>query len=399
MTGLVSALVEAWSEVRVHKVRVILSLIGVMIAVVAMTVITAVGDMARQANAEYSERMSGRPATLGVSVYGEQTQPDEAAVRAAFAEVVERYQIAYSSTNSYTDQVFRFPDGNANVQTQLVDRLYGELHRVETVHGSWFTESDETRFAPPLVVNEAFLARLGVPDLSGHPSITLGGPRPVTAVVVGVMADDYEGAEPMAYLLSSAYQQWSGTAAGMYGPPTLELWVPPDQAEELTDLITRDLTASMGEGTQVDIYRQDSASFDSIDDQLNWVIRGVSAFALALGALGLVNIALVTVKYRIREIGIRRSFGATSGRVFFSVLMESVCATVVAGLVGVAIAVAIVENLPPDVLTGGAVADVPPFPIRAAVEGMVAATVVGGLAGLLPAIVAVRVKVIDAIRY
>ena len=44
---------------------------------------------------------------------------------------------------------------------------------------------------------------------------------------------------------------------------------------------------------------------------------------ILLGALGLVNIALVTVKQRVREIGIRRSFGATAGRVFFAVMMES----------------------------------------------------------------------------
>lgn len=67
-----------------------------------------------------------------------------------------------------------------------------------------------------------------------------------------------------------------------------------------------------------------------------------------------------------------------------------------AGLIGVALAVAIVKNLPPNLFN---VPDMPPFPVHAAVEGMVAATVVGALAGLLPATVAVRIKVIDAIRY
>jgi len=50
-------------------------------------------------------------------------------------------------------------------------------------------------------------------------------------------------------------------------------------------------------------------------------------------------------------------------------------------------------------LGDGMIADMPPFPVEAAVIGLVAATVVGALAGLLPALVAVRVKVIDAIRY
>ena len=51
---------------------------------------------------------------------------------------------------------------------------------------------------------------------------------------------------------------------------------------------------------------------------------------LLLGALGLVNIAMVTVRGRIREIGVRRSFGATAARVFVAVMLESVVATVVA---------------------------------------------------------------------
>jgi putative ABC transport system permease protein len=68
----------------------------------------------------------------------------------------------------------------------------------------------------------------------------------------------------------------------------------------------------------------------------------------------------------------------------------------VAGFIGVALAVAIVKNIPPHLLN---VTDLPPFPVRAAVEGMVAATLVGALAGFIPANVPVRIKVIDAIRY
>ncbi|MEK8225494.1 FtsX-like permease family protein [Oerskovia sp. M15] len=143
----------------------------------------------------------------------------------------------------------------------------------------------------------------------------------------------------------------------------------------------------------------DSPDMSVIDSATKWVILGVSAIALLLGGLGLVNIALVTVRYRIREIGIRRSFGASSGRVFFSVLMESVVATVVAGVVGVSLAIVILHNIPLDTLMGSTVQDRPAFPASAAVTGMIAAVSVGALAGLIPALVAVRVKVIDAIRY
>jgi putative ABC transport system permease protein len=106
------------------------------------------------------------------------------------------------------------------------------------------------------------------------------------------------------------------------------------------------------------------------------------------------------VRQRIREIGIRRSFGASSGRIFFSIMMESVVATVVAGVVGVTIAVILVTNpWTVALVKENGISDIPPFPVEAALLGLGAATLVGALAGLVPAIVAVRVKVIDAIRY
>ncbi|MCG2801846.1 MAG: ABC transporter permease, partial [Cellulomonas sp.] len=74
-------------------------------------------------------------------------------------------------------------------------------------------------------------------------------------------------------------------------------------------------------------------------------------------------------------------------------------ATVVAGLAGVVLAVVLLKNLPIDKIFGGGLQDMPPFPVSAALVGMAAATGVGALAGIIPAIVAVRVKVIDAIRY
>src|SRR5690606_3924566 len=72
-------------------------------------------------------------------------------------------------------------------------------------------------------------------------------------------------------------------------------------------------------------------------------VSGAALLILLLGALGLVNISLVTVRFRVREIGIRRSYGATGGRIFVGVLMESVVATVLAGAVGVTAAVALVK--------------------------------------------------------
>src|SRR5699024_1275283 len=156
------------------------------------------------------------------------------------------------------------------------------------------------------------------------------------------------------------------------------------------DVLQRDLGAALP-GYQVDIQPPGSDTF-RIDSAARWVILGVGGFALLLGGLGLLNIALVTVRYRIREIGVRWSFGATGTWVFCVVLMESVVATTVAGFIDVVLAVASVKIIPVERIFGSSLLYRPGFPFSAAVLGMACAVGVGALSGLIPALYAVRVN-------
>jgi putative ABC transport system permease protein len=252
-----------------------------------------------------------------------------------------------------------------------------------------------------LVVNEALLGVLGAADLSGRPTVVIGGPSPVRATVVGVVRAGY-GDELLAYRVDRSTGPWDTVTADpmMFGPSTLELWVPGEQADQVMETVRHDLGLAL-KGVQVDTYRQDAQGMEEALAVLRLAVRGVGGLVLLLGGLGVLNIGLVTVRQRIREIGVRRSFGATSGRIFGAVMLESVCATALAGLAAVAASIVLVNNLPLDRLLNNGIplADTPGFPVSSAVEGLVAATLVGALAGLLPAIIAVRAKVIDAIRF
>ncbi|WP_374947497.1 ABC transporter permease [Agreia sp.] len=416
-TSLVGAVIEAWQELRVHRTRVLLSLIGVAVAVCSLTTVVALGGIVQQASEELSERQSGRPASLYVSaVRNDGAAIDSTTMDATWAETLTRYDITYGSRVVQTTQAVPFPTGVVDVQTQAVDQPYGEMHRVRLTEGEWFTPNDATLLAPTLVVNQIFWERLGSPDLLTHPTVELGaqGGSPGTnAVIVGVYpAASYE-TEPAMFMLAdhlSAMQAARPSAAVQdprAGSTQYEMWVPPAISDQLMEIVKRDFSSALAtpgggtDGIQVDVYRQDYAQYG--DDPFlvtKLVVGGIAVLVLLLGALGLVNIALVTVKQRVREIGIRRSFGATAGRVFFAVMMESVVATIAAGAVGVIAAILLVQNPWTMELVGqGLVSDFPAFPAEAALLGLVAATAVGALAGLLPALVAVRVKVIDAIRY
>ena len=65
----VGAIGEAWDELRVHKLRVLLSLIGVALAVAALTAVVAIGELQRQFMAEMNDRWGGREATLTIAKY------------------------------------------------------------------------------------------------------------------------------------------------------------------------------------------------------------------------------------------------------------------------------------------------------------------------------------------
>lgn len=413
MTGLVGAVVEAWDELRIHKLRVLLALVGVAVAVTAITTATALIEMFRQGMDEQTDRSAGRNVT--VQLYTWQRGPeagDPAELDAQVQLAVERYGITYATRDLYVPLTARVPGGSLSVQARAVDPDFGPMYRTRTSEGRWFSDEDAEAFAPLLVVNETMLRQIGATSVADHPTVLLGEDHRVRATVIGVVPDQYENEGPTAFLLYDQYQRWlvGGAQATakpgvVYAAPmggqtaTYSMWIPADQADLLGPAIQRDVAATVPE-FQVDLQDNRSWWRGDFDKAARWIGFGVGGFSLLLGGLGLVNISLVTVRYRIREIGIRRSFGATGGRVFFGVLMESVVATVVAGVVGVVLAVAAVRAIPLDRVFGtGGLQDVPPFPVSAAVAGMAAAVGVGALAGLLPALVAVRSRVIDAIRY
>ena len=466
-TGLTGAVIEAWAQLRIGKLRVLLSLVGVAAAVAAMSFVIAVGQVSVSAVNAVMEQYSGRPGTVTISVsptWRGVSRPDDDAgsddsggaggsggqaggggqagtegqaggggqaaagsaggaaassdtsirISEAMSAFVDRYEIGVWATTYDTSIRFAFPDGPRQVRTQAVSTGYGLLHHTQVTQGRWLRSDDADDMSPSLVVSQGFLDAMGVETLTGPLTVTSYEPTRTTYTIVGVLepedlsyctTTDAEGntvpcpQSLSAFVLNSSYEQQLPVHA-VRPAPSLEVWTGTTGASEIKQRAKDNLDAQFGQGSTQVTDNLQSANANLSTGAFTTVVSGAGVFVMVLGALGLVNISLVTVRQRIHEIGVRRSFGATSRRIFFSIMLESVVATIVAGIVGVGIAVVALRVVPLGaILSDIPVPDNPPFPMSAALIGLVAASGVGALAGIIPAIVAVRIRPIDAIRF
>ncbi len=405
MTGFVGALAEAWSELRHHKLRVLLSLIGIAVAVGAIAAVLALGDYMRQSTTEQSDRYGGREATIAISATRTDGMPlDQAQFASLVDEAADRFELTYISRRVdmlATPAQVQTSDFVRPVMTRLIDPAYPTMHRLTLHAGRWFSPNDATWLAPPVIVSQALWESLGSAPLSEHPTLQLTGVLGGTYRIIGVTPAEYAGDTQKAItLLADTYLDRAEHLSDQ-DTFTWEVWVGPGSVDEIGTEMAAQLRAGAGDAVEVSLSRSDWATRPETQQQAQIfeLITGlVAGLVLLLGGLGLVNIQLVAMRQRIREIGVRRSFGATSGRIFTAVLLENVVATAVAGVVGIMLAIVTMRTLfALDVLP--TVQDSPPFPLRAAAIALAAAVGIGALAGFLPALAAVRAKVIDALRF
>jgi len=168
-----------------------------------------------------------------------------------------------------------------------------------------------------------------------------------------------------------------------------------DTVEQVRGILRAARKVAPGAEDDFEIFSNDSliSQFNTFTGTVRWGVTLVSSIALLAAGIGIMNIMLVSVTERTREIGIRRAVGAKKRNIMTQFIMEAIVLSEVGGLLGVGLGV----------LGGNAVAYLlklpPAIPFDWVVLGLLICSIVGIAFGTYPAYKAANLDPIDSLRY
>ena len=294
-----------------------------------------------------------------------------------------------------------------NDKTLDKPRVYGgnldnlKLNAVEVEEGRLYTQEEIDGRANVGVIGTDVRDQLFGKEKAVGKLLTLSG---VTVEVIGVakkqtIFGDSNGKD--IYIpFTSAQSKWIGGDKIAYIQATPKAGVKPEDA--MDDI----WKALMIKSQNRKVYRVDSAEsilsvFNSLISSAGLLLSAIAALSLLVGGIGIMNIMLVSVTERTREIGLRKALGARRGTILLQFVVESATLSLVGGLIGMAIAYSFGSVV--TVMTqqfkwpneGGLAT---PFPVSAAAGAMMFSAFIGVVFGFYPALSASRLDPIVALR-
>ena len=280
------------------------------------------------------------------------------------------------------------------------DAGFFRVFRMQLAQGRPVTDTDGASALPICVVGPKLVKRLGLaPALRS--SLDVGGFR---CRIVGVLADNSRFGTNFGFdwndFVAVPYQSWllHQPEAKKHANIVLET-----QAPEFNEPVKRIVNARLSRRRNgVDdftIYDLSSLveRFEASFLIMKLLVGVVAGIALIIGGVGVMNMMLVSVSERVREIGVRRALGATRGDIRRQFLVEALMLAGFGGVVGclggVAAALAsgaLIKSLLP--------AWVPSLSIAAAATALASSLCIGVMFGLLPARQAARLAPVEAMR-
>ena len=391
----------ALSAIRSNKMRAILTMLGIIIGIGSVIAIVSIGDTMRSLIASEYENVGINRAIFYVmaedGVYTDSdmfTQDSLEQVRQAFGD-----RIPYVDT--YCQERRTLSDGRRQqekVTAYAVEAGYDTVQPVHMLYGRMIDQRDvEVKRRSIVIEQETARTYFGTDHAVGRTLLLLDDTDREEFTVVGVYQKPDSllmamvGGETTVYVPSSVY-----FTPDSYGWE-LNCYV----AEDInTDLLFAQMTgylARMTNRTEDEIIcvtaRDELSSVDTVMSGLSLAVGAIAAISLLVGGIGIMNIMLVSVTERTREIGIRKALGARTGHILTQFLIESALISAAGGVIGTLLGVGIVA-------LGGLLIgiDVVVNPLIVVIAVGFSA-MVGIFFGIYPARQAAAADPIDALRY
>ena len=342
-------LATVWLGLSTHKLRSFLTILGIVIGVSAVISLMSIGrgtqaDILSRIEGMGSDLMTVRPgASFFAGLRGGAVQTltleDAEAIEAQIPDIS-----AVAPTYSTNLQVVV---GRENMQSSVtgVPPEYLQIRGLEITSGSFFNEQDYQRGAKVVVLGPEVKDTLfGETDPLGQ-NIRMGGN---IVRVIGVLESKGEvwGSTDSAILVPlTAIQQMVAqprTSQGERIISSIEITV--SDEEEVTQ-IEEEITAllrdrhRLGPGVDDDFNIRSTTEISEAvtesTNQMTLLLGAIAAIALLVGGIGVMNIMLVSVLERTREIGIRKALGAKEHDIWLQFLIEAALLTLTGGIIGV----------------------------------------------------------------
>ncbi len=397
----------AISSIMAHKLRSFLTLLGVIIGV---AVVTAVATVIEGANVYIKEKI----ATLGSGVF--RIQKASFSGFGNFEEFLKAFQrnpdltmddlYALRESVTLADQIGaqdgatqQIKNGNISLEAVGVQGVTPNnifLSSVEAAQGRYISDFDEADRKPVAFLGSEVATGLfpgadpiGKEIKIGRDQYTVIGVAKGLGTVLGFSQDNFIHI-PMSAFLKAYGRQRSLTFA-----VRVREGVEPERAQDQVRVVLRTrhkLDYSQPDDFSIVTDEVTEQLFGSITNTVAAVAFPVVGISLVIGGIVIMNIMLATVTERTREIGIRKSLGATRRDILIQFLVEASVLSGLGGIIGLLLAITIMTIV-------GKFAPVPvAIPVWAPVIAITVSTLVGVFFGLYPANRAARLDPITALR-
>ncbi|MFZ2464304.1 MAG: ABC transporter permease [Caldibacillus thermoamylovorans] len=392
----------ALSSIWKHKVRSILTMLGVIIGVAAVIIIVAIGQGAKTKMTEELFATEENAVDLRyepIPVEGQDESEmswEEPVLTSEDVEVLSKVpgvKAVIATNQGWGPMVYE--DKQGEMQITGVGPEFFTARNIQVVEGRPINSRDTDGLNRVIMVDtkarEKFFKNKA--DIIGEIVDVNGNPYKVVGV--------YESPIPEQYRSEDGEMLMPRTVISMmFGNREIEQLAvvasDPEKISETGRLAAETLTkAKKLEDGQYNIndFSDYEKEVDTVINLMTLFIGSIAGISLLVGGIGVMNIMLVSVTERTREIGLRKAIGATRGRILLQFLIESMTLTSIGGLVGIGLAIIgamMVSKWSPITAT------VSPIVI---IIGVGFSAFIGIIFGILPANKASKLSPIDALRY